>query len=141
MEIDLTVFNHSAKSRGNRQRLDVLIVEDDEFSRELLKKSLKEFEPSVAETGESAIKAYTLTAPDIVFLDIELPDISGIDVLAKIVKADSNSFIVMLTSHTEKEVVEKAIMAGAKGYIAKPFSKEKLLLYAQKCAALKQRKK
>ena len=129
MSIDVTVFNHAVKSRKNRARANILVVEDDPFSRQLIMATLKEYETSNAGDGKEAMKAYALYAPDIVFLDIEMPGINGLDVLKEIIKVDANAFVVMLTSHTDAAIVKQSVAEGAKGYIAKPFSKEKIFQY------------
>jgi CheY-like chemotaxis protein len=127
--IDSTVFNHTAKSRKNRAKLQILVVEDDEFSRSLLKRVIKDYELVEAANGKDALEAYSLNAPDILFLDIELPDIKGDMIVTEVMKADKDAFIVMLTSHTEAALVKKLVEAGVKGYIAKPFSPDRVLHY------------
>ncbi len=70
---------------------------------------------------------YLTYAPDIVFLDIELPDIEG-HRLAQLLKAiDPNAYIVMVTANNYAEDVAKAIENGAKGFIVKPYSKDKII--------------
>lgn len=137
MSINERVFEHSAAGRNNRKNLEVLVVEDDDFSRKLITKSLKEYEVKEAADGEEALKQYALAAPDLVFLDIELPDITGLEILEKVNEVDENSFVVMLTSHTEEAIVKEAVAKGAKGYIAKPFEKDRITDYVQKCLQLK----
>lgn len=120
--------------RNTRQRLQVLVVEDDPFSRRLIDTSLSRFLPAFAEDGYAAVNGYLQKAPDIVFLDIDLPDVSGHDVLAKILSFDPAAYIVMLSGNSQSENVTAAVRAGAKGFVGKPFTKEKLLQYIAKCS-------
>lgn len=126
------VFNHIVKNRNNRSRLQILVVEDDSFSRKLVTRTLKDYDLLEAGDGKGALKEYELNAPDMVFLDFELPDMTGVDILKAINKVDPRSFIVMLTSHTEATIVQEAVSQGAKGYIAKPFDKTKIDYYVKK---------
>lgn len=135
MGIDKTVFDHSLKSRRNRLRKHVLIVEDDPFSRQLISSVVKDYEITKAANGKEALTAYALNAPDMVLLDIEMPEISGIDVLKAVVEVDHSAYVVMLTSHTNADIVREAVSIGAKGYIAKPFSKEKILQHLKQMDA------
>lgn len=130
--IDKQVIDHLAKNRQNRATLQILITEDDLFSRKLIVKSIKGYEILQAENGESTLQQYALNVPDIVFLDFELPDMNGLEILQQIQQADADAFVVMLTSHTESSIVKQAIEYGAKGYIAKPFKKEKINAYIDK---------
>ncbi|MCB9988443.1 MAG: response regulator [Rhodospirillales bacterium] len=120
--------------RRDRQKTEVLVVEDDPFSRKLVANSLgNSYDILFAEDGQSAIATYLRTAPDVVFLDIELPDINGHDILRKVLSVDPEAYIVMLSGNGNLENVMKAVNTGAKGFVAKPFAKEKLLQHIRKC--------
>ncbi|MBY0428979.1 MAG: response regulator, partial [Alphaproteobacteria bacterium] len=116
--------------RFDRARNAVLIVEDDPLSVFIAKKSV---EPDciafVATDGESACESYSKHAPDVVFLDIGLPDISGHDVLTKILSIDPTAYVVMLSANSTRPDIMRAMQLGAKGFIGKPFSKSKLAQY------------
>ncbi len=119
-----------AQRRMEREKPCILVVEDDLFSRTLVYKTLnRDYDVATAADGDQAIAEYALKAPDIVFLDIDLPDITGHEVLFKIKEMDSNAFIVMLSGNTDKKNVLSAIQEGAKGFVGKPFSRDKLLAY------------
>lgn len=116
--------------RFDRARNAVLIVEDDPLSVFIAKKSV---EPDciafVATDGASACESYAKHAPDVVFLDIGLPDISGHDVLTKILAIDPTAYVVMLSANSTRPDIMRAMQLGAKGFIGKPFSKSKLAQY------------
>lgn len=133
MPISNTLVETLPQRRKNRVETEILIVEDDPFSRVLIKKSLEGFgNASIAEDGRMALAQYFKTAPDILFLDIGLPDINGHDVLAKILKHDPHAFIIMLSGKGDKDNIMKTIQNGAKGFVGKPFTREKLAQYIQK---------
>lgn len=111
--------------RGDR--LCVLIIEDQAFSRQLLKESLRQkYITLVAKNAKEGMALYMMNAPDIVLLDIELPDYDGYYVLHNLLKNDEDAFVVMITASSSRNNVKKAITEGAKGYIVKPFTKAKI---------------
>lgn len=115
----------------------VLLIEDDPVTRWMVRKTLKR--DCILATASSAGKAYAAYAsyaPDVVFLDINLPDASGHDVLAWIMRNDPGAWVVMFTASNTAEDVSRALGGGARGYIAKPFIKEKLLEYVNDCPKL-----
>lgn len=121
-------------ARLSRQRTRVLLVEDDAVSLHLAKKSLMlDFDIVTAENGITAQAAYVQYAPDVVFLDIGLPDVTGHDVLRAILKLDPTAYIVMLSGNSYKDEIMKAMQSGAKGFVGKPFSKVKLFQYISQC--------
>lgn len=116
--------------RAERKKSIVLLVEDDPLSLHLAKKALHaDYTVVTAVDGLSARNAYSLHAPDIVFLDIGLPDISGQQVLTDLLRADPTAYIVMLSANSTREAIMKAMQNGAKGFVGKPFSRGKLVQY------------
>lgn len=114
--------------RSKRTDILALVVEDQPFSRQLLMSTLQR-QAKVIACGSSrdALTLYLNRAPDIVFLDIELPDISGHELAATIRQLDPESFVVMVTANNYLEDVQRAKQNEAKGFIAKPYSKDKIL--------------
>lgn len=118
--------------KEGRNKLSILIVEDDPFSRTLVRNSLKkDYNVISAEDAYHAIGFYAEKAPNIVFLDIGLPDANGHETLERILEIDPKAFIVMLSGNGDRDTVLQAVRAGAKGFIGKPFTKEKLLQYIE----------
>ena len=141
IKIDKELISLLSVKRQKRDRVSILVVEDDIFSQRLLKNSIdKEYQFFAAKNGHEAIVKYVNEAPDILFLDIGLPDISGHDILKKIFEIDPDAFVVMLSGNGDKENVLKAIDIGAKGFIGKPFTSKKLFQYIQKSPFIQQKK-
>ncbi len=116
--------------RAQRQKLNVLFVEDDEATRTLLGMTAtsleKNCEVTLAETMKDGAARYLENVPNIAFLDIQLPDGSGLDILKLIKANDPDAYVVMITANTTPANVNIAITAGADAFIAKPFTKKKI---------------
>ena len=118
----------SHKEYNNDSR--VLLVEDDAVTRWLVRDSLKGIcELATARSASSAFSLYSSFKPDIVLLDIGLPDNSGNEVLEWIMRNDPNACVVMLSGKSDIENISGCIEKGAKGFIPKPFVKDNLLYY------------
>ncbi len=128
--ISRNVFQEALVKRKQRDDLQIMIVEDQKFSRLMLKNLLaKSYAVLAAVTGEDALKAYVAEAPDIVFLDIELPGTDGHKVCSLLTRLDKDAFVVMVTANSYKEDVEKAKTGGAKGFVIKPYTRDKIYAY------------
>ncbi|HOO51553.1 MAG TPA: response regulator [Alphaproteobacteria bacterium] len=133
IELSRDKLTQMSSVRAHRSRPLVLLVEDDAFTQQLVKLAIKdEFEIISAETALQALAYYQRHLPDMVFLDIQLPDGNGINLLQKISAADANNYIVMLSSHTQKEKIIECQGFGAKGFIGKPFTRQRLVDALQK---------
>lgn len=110
----------------------VLLVEDDPVTRWMVRNALKhECEFVTAPTASKAFGMYASYQPDVVFLDINLPDGSGYSVLEWIMRNDPGACVVMFSSNDNLDNISGALEDGASGFIAKPFLKEQLLHYVQ----------
>lgn len=108
----------------------VLIVDDATFMRMSIRNTLEKngFEVvGEAENGTVAISKYKELKPDIVTMDITMPDMSGIDALKIILEIDPEAKIVMLSAMGQQDLVMEAIIAGAKSFIVKPFTDEHVI--------------
>jgi two-component system response regulator FixJ len=108
----------------------VLIVDDELFFREAIGEILVEagFRIGLAEDGQSALSSVEDQSYGAVVLDVRLPDIDGIAVLARIAEARPDLPVIMLSSSTDQEIVLEALRLGAKDYLAKPLHDEELVL-------------
>ncbi len=109
-------------------KTSVLVVEDDRAIRSLIATALNttgSFLVSTAETGQSAVAQIASRNPDIIILDLGLPDIDGMAVIQK-VRTWSNHPIIVVSARTEDRDKIEALDAGADDYLTKPFSVEEL---------------
>jgi CheY-like chemotaxis protein len=131
--IDMNLVKTISQRRHDRKDINILIVEDDIFSQTLIKKVLsRKYKISISADGKGALLGCARIAPDIIFLDIELPDINGHEVLEKIKKMDPSAYVIMFSGNGDRENILKAIDLGAQGFVGKPFAKEKLFQYIDK---------
>lgn len=109
-------------------KLSILVVEDDASIKNLITTTLKahDYRYLTAGNGETAILEASSHNPDIVLLDLGLPDIEGIEVIEKI-RSWSNMPIIVISARSEDTDKIDALDAGADDYLTKPFSVEELL--------------
>lgn len=108
----------------------ILIVDDSTVQRTMLKMFLETGGHKIvgqAGTGLAAIEKYQKLQPDLVILDIVMPDANGINVLDQIIHYDRYAKVIMFSSAALENVIIEAIQIGAKGFLVKPVSREKLL--------------
>lgn len=80
-----------------------------------------------AQDGFEAIRKYKELKPDIVTMDITMPNLTGIDALKQIIKTDSDAKIIMLSAMGQEGMVREAIISGAKNFLVKPFTENNLI--------------
>jgi len=111
--------------------IKVLIADDSSFMREVIKDILEKQDDievvGEAENGDTAVAKYRELDPDVVTLDIVMPDSNGINALEKILKINSNAVAIMITSIGQEKYVKQCLDMGAKGFIIKPFAEEDVL--------------
>lgn len=115
----------------------VMLVDDHTMLRQGLRRSLElEGIPVVAEAsnGEEAIKIALETKPSVVLMDVSMPLIDGIEATRRLMAADNRQRVVILTMHIDRDVIERAMKAGAVGYMTKD-STVKEVVMAVKLAA------
>ena len=131
--LDEKLLSSFAERKSKNLQTKILLIEDDVFSRRLVKNILsKEFDVVEADNGQEALLKYVTHAPNIVFLDINLPDCTGMDLLEKLISIDKRSYVVMLSGNAFKDNILLSIQKGAKGFVGKPFPKEKIFHYIEK---------
>lgn len=111
----------------------VLLVEDDPVTRWQVRSALKEScHLATAQTANRAFAMMQSFRPDLVFLDINLPDKNGHAVLKWILDHDPGARVIMFSSQSDFNTLTNFMNEGASGFIAKPFQKEKLLHYVHR---------
>ncbi|NLF82410.1 MAG: response regulator [Candidatus Gastranaerophilales bacterium] len=116
----------------------ILIVDDSTFMRTSLKEILTPQGHEIigeAANGNQAVELYKTLSPDIVTMDITMPECDGLTALKKIVEMDKNAKVIMCTAMGQQAMVMEAVKAGAKDFIVKPFKVDKVLQSIAKCAA------
>ncbi len=132
-EINRQLIATLGERRRERDAPEIMIVEDDAFSQKLVSNALGgKYRLNISGDGQSAIMSYVAKAPDVLFLDIGLPDMDGHDVLERIFKIDPEAYVVMFSGNGNKENIMRAVELGARGFVGKPFTKEKLFQYIEK---------
>jgi two-component system chemotaxis response regulator CheY len=109
--------------------LKIMIAEDSLITIKKITKMLESMGHEVvhsARTGSEAVERYPELKPDLVSMDITMPDMDGIEATRRIMASDPSALIIMVTSHGQEQMVLDAIEAGAKGYVLKPINADKL---------------
>ena len=120
--------------------IKVVVADDDDVTRTLLRQLLRMCHLNVigdARDGKSALEAFRRLRPRVICLDVQMPEMSGLDVLSAI-RAEPPAegpppVVIMITGTTTAAVVKSAIAAGADGIIAKPFSAGKIFEEINRC--------
>lgn len=105
----------------------ILIVDDAAFMRLTLKTMLEKNGYEVvgdAGNGFKAVEMYKILNPEIVTMDITMPEMDGIEALAEIMKYDPKANVIMLSAMGQETKIREAVMLGAKGFVVKPFKEE-----------------
>ena len=108
----------------------VVICDDAAFMRVMIKDILTKNGYEVAGEAENGIKAvekYAETKPDLVMMDITMPEMDGIQALKKIKEADPGATIIMCSAMGQQAMVIESIQSGAKDFIVKPFQADRVL--------------
>lgn len=108
----------------------VLVVDDTAFMRRMLRELLSKAGLEVvaeAGNGREAVEQYRQARPDLVIMDITMPELDGIAAVREIVREDPSARIVMCSALGQQELIVEALEAGAQDFVVKPFVPEKVL--------------
>ena len=113
---------------NDRKKISVLYAEDETDIREKYSQFLKRFCTDVyeAKDGEEALEIYKEKRPDIILVDISMPKINGLDLVAKIRENDHKTKVIMLTAHSDTEYLLNATNLKLTRYLIKPVNREDL---------------
>src|SRR5512133_1029274 len=116
------------------RKIKILVVDDEHLIRWSLEQNLKKqgYEVLTAGSGEDALNIVREDQPDLVLLDIQLPGISGLDVLEKIKEIDEDIIVIMVTAHGGLETAVTAMRIGAYDYLNKPFNLDEMAIVIRK---------
>jgi two-component system chemotaxis response regulator CheY len=110
-------------------KLKILIADDSKTIRKIMRIQLEEMGHSViaeANNGHEAIEMYFQHSPDLITMDLQMPNMNGMEAVDKIKKVDKKVKIIMITAHGQKDLVLGSIKKGVNDYILKPITAEKL---------------
>ncbi len=119
--------------------ISVLVVDDAAFMRLAIKNVLSKNGFVVvadAKNGQEGYEKYMELKPDIVTMDITMPDMTGIEALKKIREFDPNAKVVMISAMGQESMVKEAILSGAKSFIVKPYKEEHITQTLLKIASM-----
>ncbi|HSQ78019.1 MAG TPA: response regulator [Nitrospirota bacterium] len=108
----------------DRKEFRCLVADDSAFARKNIAQVLEKLGGSVvgeASNGLEALALYGSLHPDLVLLDITMPQLDGVETLRQIIEQDKNARVIMVSSIGHKEMVWKAICLGAKSFVTKPY--------------------
>jgi len=116
------------------RKVKILVVDDEHLIRWSLEQNLKKqgYEVLTAGSGEDALRVVREDPPDLVLLDIQLPGISGLEVLEKIKELDEDIIVIMVTAHGGLETAVTAMRMGAYDYLNKPFNLDEMAIVIRK---------
>jgi len=113
------------------KKVTFVIVDDSSFIRTILKKMLEETEGYTvvgeASDGEEAVRIAAEVKPDILTLDITMPNMDGLSAVKRILEVSPNTRIIMISAMGQQSVVIDAIKSGAKDFVIKPFEKSRIM--------------
>ena len=108
----------------------ILVVDDAAFMRKMIKDTLTKngyTEVFEAVDGADAVEKYAEIAPDLVFMDITMPNMDGLEALKAIRAKDGSANVVMCSAMGQESMVMDAVRSGAKDFIVKPFKPDRVL--------------
>ena len=109
---------------------NILICDDAAFMRMMIKDILTKNGYVIvgeAENGAKAVEKYNETKPDLVLMDITMPEMDGIQALKKIKEGDPGAMVIMCSAMGQQAMVIESIQAGAKDFIVKPFQADRVI--------------
>jgi two-component system response regulator DegU len=107
-----------------------MLVDDHQMLRQGLRRSLEEegfYVVGEASDGEQAVRLVPAAKPDVILMDVSMPEMDGIEATRRIIQNDPDKRIVMLTMHADKDLIDAAIKAGAVGYLTKDCSTDEVI--------------
>ncbi len=112
-----------------RKSIRLLLADDHRMLREGLRKSLDELGFTIvgeARNGAEAVDLAAAVQPDVVLMDVTMPELDGVEATRQLKSRLPNTFVIMLTMHADQDVLAEAIRAGANGYLVKDCSTDEI---------------
>lgn len=118
-------------------KLRILVADDTRFMRAIMKEILQNHHHEIvgeADNGREAVRLYKELKPELILLDISMPEMDGITALKMIREADPDAIVIICSGISQQDLISEALEQGAKGYIMKPFQPEQVNDAIQKYA-------
>ena len=109
--------------------LKILIADDSKTIRKIMRLQLEDMGREIiaeASNGHEAVEMYFKHSPDLITMDMQMPDMNGLEAVTTIKKVDKKVKIIMITAHGQKDLVMGSIKQGVSDYVLKPITVEKL---------------
>lgn len=120
--------------RGHNKQNLVMIADDDLFVRKVIRSALEDMAEIVEASDGAEVEAiYRQHTPDVIFLDIHLPNVSGLELVRRLVKQDLGAYVIMLSADSSFNNVKMSKVRGSRGFLTKPFDKKRILHYFNSC--------
>ncbi len=125
------------------KKLTAMVVEDEGVANELLSSTFKNFfsEVSSAFNGKEALEMFDRLRPDIVFVDIVMPEMDGIELSRKLREIDPNQIIIVISASNDIQKISESIDIGVNSFIQKPIDTKKIIELLSNVTALISKKK
>ena len=122
------ILKTCALKRGTQELLQCIVLDDEELARDILETELKKLSAECLKvsSAEMLFDALGKAQPDILFLDIQMPEMDGHEILLKVKEKMPGLYVVMVSGNSDIENVKKAIELGANGFLVKPLNSNKL---------------
>ncbi len=118
-----------------------MIIEDDPTFISILSKIVGTYTVYTADNAKDAISLYIHRIPNLVFLDIGLPDANGLDLLDKLIEIDPNAYVVIVSGGSQEKNIKQASKSGIKGFVGKPFKPAVIQKHVAKCMTMYEKSK
>lgn len=118
----------------------VLIVDDSAFMRKMLGDIFTEAGYEIAgeaADGKDTVERYLAVKPDLVTMDIVMPEVNGIEAVKQLMREDPKAKVIIVSAMGQQSLVKEAIQAGAQGFVVKPFKPEKVIDEARRVLGAK----
>ncbi|HIC43075.1 MAG TPA: response regulator [Sulfurimonas sp.] len=125
------------------KKLTAMVVEDEGVANELLSSTFKNFfsDVSSAFNGKEAIEMYERLKPDIIFVDIVMPEMDGIELSRKLREINPNQIIIVISASNDIQKISESIEIGVNSFIQKPIDTKKIIELLSNVTALISKKK
>ena len=133
---DLLLVPSIGSRRKALKTFSIMIIEDDPIFISILSKIVGRYTVYTADNAKEGIRSYIHRVPNLIFLDIGLPDTNGLYLLDKLMEIDPDAYVVIVSGESEEKKIKQASKSGIKGFVGKPFEPVIIQKHVAKCFAM-----